>query len=785
MADDKIILTQIDIDVEAAIKDTIRFKEEIELLKAQTAKAKTEQGELSAEYIQYSAALKNAQGDLRTQENLMQKLNTSTDEQVGTIARLEAQNSALRTEQKKLNLETDEGVKRNKEIVAQINANTEAVKKNSDTQKQGWMNVGQYTENIKSAIGDMIPGFNQASTAAKGFGVGLNFALLPITAIVLAIVGLIAYFKRTEEGANKLNKVMAIVGAVFSKITEIVSKVGETMVSAFENPKKAITELWDLIKTNIINRLTGLIDAWKAVGKVIMGVLKLDWDQVKEGAKEFGESTVQALTGVDNLVGKVTDAFNKMSKEIMEVAKAGASLADAEAKLKVMERTAQRVQLEYQKQAEKLRQIRDDESKSIDERIKKNDELGEVLKKQLGAEMAIANQALKVSNMRIAIDGKSTENLDEREQALTKIADIQERITGQESEQLSNLNALRKEALALNIEAKKKESEESINNLELELAIWNETHKSKLASAKTLTAELITEEENRLNLLNQQEQELLQERFDAGLITQQEATLAVLQLENEKNEAIAALRTEFEEQERDRKIEVAQLDYDNELAAAEGQIFNLLELERQGLEKKKKQEIAYAQKIGADTTAIEKKYANANKAISKAEFDAKLSLAGGFAQNIATIAGEQTAVGKAAAVAATTISTFQGATAAFTGMTTAVPGPVGIGLGIAAAAAAVASGLANVKKILSVKSGLPGDGGGGGGSGASASAPAPTSAPDAVVRSSVNPEIGAGIISRTTSTGEDSGLSLQPTLVEDEVTSKQKTKSSMNNTSVL
>ena len=47
--------------------------------------------------------------------------------------------------------------------------------------------------------------------------------------------------------------------------------------------------------------------------------------------------------------------------------------------------------------AEKFRQIRDDETKSTKERIFANEQLGKVLKEQLKTELAIAETALKVA----------------------------------------------------------------------------------------------------------------------------------------------------------------------------------------------------------------------------------------------------------------------------------------------------------------------------------------------------------------------------------------------------
>lgn len=78
-----------------------------------------------------------------------------------------------------------------------------------------------------------------------------------------------------------------------------------------------------------------------------------------------------------------------------------------------------------------------------------------------------------------------------------------------------------------------------------------------------------------------------------------------------------------------------------------------------------------------------------------------LALAANIANSAADIVGKETALGKAMAIASTTISTYQSATEAYKAMA-GIP-YVGPALGAAAAAAAVASGLANVKSILSVK----------------------------------------------------------------------------------
>ncbi len=91
-----------------------------------------------------------------------------------------------------------------------------------------------------------------------------------------------------------------------------------------------------------------------------------------------------------------------------------------------------------------------------------------------------------------------------------------------------------------------------------------------------------------------------------------------------------------------------------------------------------------------------------------------------FAQ-LSSLAGESTAAGKAFAVAATTISTYQAAQSAYQSAFMPVATAASPVLGGIYAGVAVASGLANIQKILSVQT----PGGKGGGGGVSAPAPAP------------------------------------------------------------
>ena len=157
---------------------------------------------------------------------------------------------------------------------------------------------------------------------------------------------------------------------------------------------------------------------------------------------------------------------------------------------------------------------------------------------------------------------------------------------------------------------------------------------------------------------------------------------------------------------------VRQQKFEKEYTAAEGNDELQLALKNEYLKKEEESEKANADAI---------KKIDEEKAKARQQW---MAAGANTLKQAATLLGESTAAGKAAAVAAATIDTYQAAVSSYNSLS-GIPyvGPV---LGGIAAGVAVASGLANVKKILAVKT--PGGGGGGGGSaGGVGAAPAPPS----------------------------------------------------------
>lgn len=121
----------------------------------------------------------------------------------------------------------------------------------------------------------------------------------------------------------------------------------------------------------------------------------------------------------------------------------------------------------------------------------------------------------------------------------------------------------------------------------------------------------------------------------------------------------------------------------------------------------------------------------------------KTKLVGDALGQLSQIVGQDTVAGKAFAVAKATIDTYQSAVAAYKSLA-GIP-VIGPALGAIAAAAAVASGIATVKKIVSVQ--VPGaQGGSGGGVQSTPAGPAVGSSPTAPIQAVATKRATGGIV---------------------------------------
>jgi len=376
--------------------------------------------------------------------------------------------------------------------------------------------------NVKSNIGDVSKDAGNAASEFKIMGVSLNgvkrgFASAAVTAkgmfgsikaglistgigaFVVLVGSLIAYFKSTKDGAEKLERAMAGFGAVISVITDRLSTFGEVIVSAFENPQQAIEDLWEAIKTNLLNRVQGIIDAFGYLGKTIQSALSFDWDEMKENAAGFGESMVQVATGVDDLTGKMAAGFKELGDEIEKDVAAAMRLKGLTQQLKDEEREFNKVRAQTRQEIQKARLDALDESKTAEERLAALQTANELELKTTEDVLEMQRRKIQIQKETMALSENMAEDLDELAALEVGLIDLQT-----QSFQTQKRLATEMETLTNEIRANEKTAEkERIASEKLDLQAFtdfklkrikdetDEEFKIRIAAAKKLAKETI------------------------------------------------------------------------------------------------------------------------------------------------------------------------------------------------------------------------------------------------------------------------------------------------------
>lgn len=790
MADQTNII-ELTIDLSKAVKDTTDYQIRVDELKRSLDMLVASEEATGEEIAKATAEYKSAKDQLTANEKVLKQLTTAEKEEAGTLEKLTARNNQLRLERNKLNLTTEEGKKRLSEINTELDNNNKFIKENSDKQKQQNLNVGNYGSALDgvtdklSAIpgpaGGVISSFVTLTKAAWAFVATPVGAI--VAAIVLGFTMLYNVFKTFQPLVDKIEQGFAALGAVINVLKDGVlslftgqKSLSESFKDLGENMSKAAKEAIALKKAEQdLDDMNMLLIESNAKSKRQIDELLLQ-------SKDRTKSEQERIDLIDQALKLEEEAYAKRK-----------AVADKEYEIALGKITVGRNLTD--EQIKQLREVGVQAALNLQDTKALTDEEVKVFAEAIATREQVLNESISIREKAINRQNALIEKAEEEEQKrIEKTKEANEKAAA-DRKKLAEEEEKRREKEAA---AKLKAAQESITALEQEVETYRLTNQSKFDSAKWLTQELVDEEKKRNETLLAKDQEVLKQKFDKGLITLGEYNLQKLQLETDFRSAQNAIDQEWDDIRMNDAITAAQMRYDAERAILADNIFATLELERKGLAEKERQELELIDKLAIDHEQAEalklkvsQKYAKADAAIDKAKNKAKLSLASDFADNIATIAGEGTAVGKAAAVAAATINTYQAATGAYASL---APIPiVGPGLGIVAAAAAVAAGIANVKKILSVKSGLPGDDSSG-----SASIDSSAASGSAAIQlpTATSPTIGQGIVSRETSDmsagiikqGFSEALQenpLQPTLVVDQVTASQNQQSRNNQTATL
>ena len=374
----------------------------------------TEQGK---EYVAVKARIADLNKELSAHTKALQKENQEQAKNKDSLNAMRAQLKSLIKEYDNMSKAERESVEIGYKKRAEINALTDQIKELEEGTQRYQRNVGNYTNAIQQALGSSVPAIGKVSGAMDMLKTSTGWIGIVIQGAVMLFGALQMAFKRTEGNGDKLAGGLAKMKGLFVMMQQALEPLVKGLVDGF---------------------VVALDKALQAVG----------W---------LGEKLQQFLRfiGADEWANKL----ETFAKKTQETAEASQELAIAEEQLARKQREARKTMLEYQRQAEELRQTRDDATKSAEEQEEANRKLLALLQEQKKVEGGIQQEAIRVAKLRIQLNGETTESLDALADAETEYADVIERITGQSSEaikwQNDRLAVLKEELLVIDELVKK------------------------------------------------------------------------------------------------------------------------------------------------------------------------------------------------------------------------------------------------------------------------------------------------------------------------------------------
>jgi len=542
---------------------------------------------------------------------------------------------------------------------------TEELNNSAKKTNTTFKNIGQAGAAGFKAIGKAgAAGFKAIGTAIKAAGIGL----------LIGVLGTLwEAIKQNQTVMDLFSTAVKAVGIIIQPIAEGIGKLVNGIRSGseeFDAFSKVITNVLKIALKPLQFTIEGvkitvlsLMIAWERLSAKLSKKKELDegaiakWqesineskDRVKELAKETGESFV----AIKDNIGEAIQEVKALGEEVIEGVKdavvevqngAARSAALAERNMERLRLTRERLMLTYQNEAELQRQLRDNTELTFEERIKANEELGRILEKQAELEKQSIKDQIAAQQIVLSVNRSNIEAQNELYSLNTQLLEIEERINGQRSEQLTQINALNKEK--------------------------EEAAKAEIERVRAVNVEINTIEQETEAL---RKERAIEAETDLQKKVELERELALIKLDQEQTNFEAELEKRLENEE------ITQEELQSLKEAYQDKYLTSIENVNSA-----------ATKSAADAA---KAQLEIDKAAQAAKMNGALTVANALLDAADAVFGET----KAGAIAATIISTFQSAVNAFNSLS-AIP-VVGVPLGIAASSAAIISGMAQVSKI--------------------------------------------------------------------------------------
>ena len=337
-------------------------------------------------------------------------------------------------------------------------------------------------EGLEKQVKDLTKQQKKATGVVKKLAGGFKGVGLAMKAAGIGIV--LALFNKLGEAMMKNQAVADTVETVFTAIGMVFKEVSDRLLTVYESVSEA-TGGFDALKKVLGGALSIAINTIVlSIQAIVLGVQKaqLAWEdsflggkdpdkikelqanidatsdkidatteRIKSAGKDIADNFVEAVGEFGTLAEAVaTETANAIEDiNMSKIASDAKALVESKKNYALLEAQSRRLIEQYDLEAEQQRQIRDDVSLSVQERIDANTKLGEILKEQSEAEKDGIQARIGALRTQIALEGESHDLTTQLYDLNTEMLAIDAKVAGFKSEQLTNETALKQELVDL------------------------------------------------------------------------------------------------------------------------------------------------------------------------------------------------------------------------------------------------------------------------------------------------------------------------------------------------
>lgn len=303
------VLLKVTIDANETLQELNQLQNEVQRLRDEQ-KALEEQGHKNTQtYTENAEAIKALNKRAQERSKVLQNQIKQMHEEADSLQAMKARLSEVTLEYNKLSKADREGSV-GKEKLKEIRDLTEQLNEAEQAMLNFHRNVGNYQSALQGVLplnskfagilqtmsssfkGGVKEGFNQVTTAAKGFGKQLwelvkNPIVATVAAIALVVMKVVEAFKRNEEATNAIKRAMSALNPImdavkrgFDFIANTVGKLAELLANGLTQGIKGVMKLLDKFG-KAIGKNWNFEERYGAEAKAAADLTKAEQDYLK------------------------------------------------------------------------------------------------------------------------------------------------------------------------------------------------------------------------------------------------------------------------------------------------------------------------------------------------------------------------------------------------------------------------------------------------------------------------------------------------------------------------